>query len=684
MDGHYQLGASFTNSKVNKQREAELVMTRYLCPCCSQPLIFHISRKKKFWYCISCHQEMPAIENHETELTLPIESKWVLPDKQELYERIIETTKEGSLLLDPEGNTAFVNGRMTEMLGYSGSAMQRMPLLMLIDEEYQQQAAENLLKCRQGLDREMELKFSHRDGSEVWANLSTNSIFDAANIYAGVLVIVTNITEQKRAAEKLQKQRRQQQALNFITQAIRSSIDLETMFSAAVSEMLQLLQADYVHIFQYIYERQLWLNVVESRSHPALPATLGREIHAGALPAKINSLEIVRSDDNGIDADKLAETFTGTWLLVPLHLGVSVWGGIIIVMPSESYKWQESEIEWLRTVANQLDMGINQAVLYQQLAAAHQELKYLAALDDIPKNVTLTLRSQADPGLTREDGDTKKKPAGLENITTEGRSGSFLPEQSLLMSYVAYYLSRGKTVLSPMSGVLSFDGKLYNYQGYHEDFQDFWQQLQQRRDFRELYLEADSYCFGDFLAGSCTVSECARCQLPISMSAGHVDKVPGCNGFCGGLLSQKENQNLEEQPCLTSVLAIGALPNGSKNLEELFARNGFAVTFVSQPEEIIWQSLPDTIDLVLIHAEVSLVEGKAWTQKLRRHPQLNSTPIIALSAEAGHPLSWVERDLGVEDYLLTPLGGERLAAHLRGCSQSQLSFAGTELHWFPR
>lgn len=652
-------------------------MTRYLCPCCSQPLIFNISRKKKFWYCISCHQEMPVMKNNETELTIRTESKWVLPDRGELYDRIIETTKEGSLLLSPEGNTAFVNSRMTEMLGYSSSAMLRMPLLMLIDEEYQQQAAENLRKCRQGLDIEMELKFRHRDGSEVWANLSSNSLFDAGDIYAGVLVIVTNITEQKRAAEKLYSSRRQQQALNRMTQAIRSSIDLEIIFSTAVSEMLQVLEAEYVHIFQYLYESQLWLNVAESRSHPALPATLGREIHAGALPAKINSYEIVRSDDNGIDTDQLAETFTGTWLLVPLHLGVSVWGGIIIVMPSYAYKWQESEIEWLRTVANQLDMGINQAVLYQQLAAAHQELKRWTAFEEIANPVT--------PTSILKDDRTKKKPAGLEYSpnSTAGRSGYLAPEESVLMSYVAYYLSRGKTAIAPMSGPLPFDGKVYNYQGYHEDFQNFWQQLQQRRDFRELYLEADSYCFGEFLASSCTVSECARCQLPIPISAGHIDKVPGCNGLCEGL-SPKEHQQLEEQPSLTSVLAIGALPHDCKNLEKLFARNGFAVTFISQPEEIISQSLPDTIDMVLIHAEVSQVEGKAWTQKLRRHPQLNSAPIVALSAEAGQKMSWVDRDLGVEDYLLTPLGGERLAAHLRHVSQSQLSFAGTELHWFPR
>jgi len=38
-------------------------MNRHLCPCCSYPLLRHVSYKRTYWFCSQCHQEMPDIEN---------------------------------------------------------------------------------------------------------------------------------------------------------------------------------------------------------------------------------------------------------------------------------------------------------------------------------------------------------------------------------------------------------------------------------------------------------------------------------------------------------------------------------------------------------------------------------------------------------------------------------------------
>lgn len=29
------------------------------CPCCAEPLLRHIRHNEIYWYCTSCHQEMP-------------------------------------------------------------------------------------------------------------------------------------------------------------------------------------------------------------------------------------------------------------------------------------------------------------------------------------------------------------------------------------------------------------------------------------------------------------------------------------------------------------------------------------------------------------------------------------------------------------------------------------------------
>ncbi|HEY9795587.1 MAG TPA: diguanylate cyclase [Leptolyngbyaceae cyanobacterium] len=259
----------------------------------------------------------------------------------------------------------------------------------------------------------------------------------------------------------------------------------------------------------------------------------------------------------------------------------------------------------------------------------------------------------------------------------------------LLMSYVAYYVSRGKSVISPLSGSLLFNKPVYQYWGYHSSFQDFWKQLQQRHDFRELYIEGDVYSFGQFLGGSCTVGECVRCNLPIPISEGHAYDVPNCTLCDESCLSDKkltypESQSFENEVKVTRVVAIGTPPTDPKNLEEWFSLNGFEVTFVSKPEEVTGQSSPLTIDLVLILAEVSEAQGKTWAQELSRHPGFEGVPILALSTDAGYGLPWMERTLGVEDYILSPHSGDRLARYLRQVTKPQLNSETTMLHWFPR
>jgi len=87
---------------------------------------------------------------------------------------------------------------------------------------------------------------------------------------------------------------------------------------------------------------------------------------------------------------------------------------------------------------------------------------------------------------------------------------------------------------------------------------------------------------------------------------------------------------------------------------------------------------------VLINAEVSEAEAKVWEKQLRGHPQLLDVPIIALSAAAGNSIPWIERTLGVEDYILLPLGGDRLAEHLRQVYQPIFQNDRSNLYWFPR
>ncbi len=101
------------------------------------------------------------------------------------------------------------------------------------------------------------------------------------------------------------------------------------------------------------------------------------------------------------------------------------------------------------------------------------------------------------------------------------------------------------------------------------------------------------------------------------------------------------------------------------------------------PEDIRSQVLSDPIDLIFIDGSVSEAQANHWAKQLRCHSQFREIPIIALSPQNPYCHPWTDRSLGIEDYILTPFGGEHLLHHLRKFPLSALKESFTDLYWFP-
>ncbi|MGQ4646609.1 GAF domain-containing protein [Lyngbya aestuarii] len=182
--------------------------------------------------------------------------------------------------------------------------------------------------------------------------------------------------QQSQLYEQAKSQAQREQAFNQVTQAIRSSLDLNTIFSTAVQQIGELLQLDRALIVQYLPEKRRWLHVSEYAKNPDSPKALGREIpdQNNPIAEKIKRLEIVKINDSNTCEDEinreLAQTFPGSWLLVPLHFGSQVWGSITLGRDTHPYHWQESEVELVRALVDQIAIAIQQSQLYEQ--AQHQ------------------------------------------------------------------------------------------------------------------------------------------------------------------------------------------------------------------------------------------------------------------------------------------------------------------------
>lgn len=126
-----------------------------------------------------------------------------LEESEKKYRQIIETMSEGVWVLDVEGSTTFVNQQMAEMLGYSISSMSDRHLLEFMDEAAKVDAREKLERCRQGIPEKHDFRFRRKDGSDLWAIVSSNPIFDENGEYKGLLGIITDISDRKQSQARL-------------------------------------------------------------------------------------------------------------------------------------------------------------------------------------------------------------------------------------------------------------------------------------------------------------------------------------------------------------------------------------------------------------------------------------------------------------------------------------------------
>ncbi|HEY9611227.1 hybrid sensor histidine kinase/response regulator, partial [Allocoleopsis sp.] len=121
------------------------------------------------------------------------------------YRRIVETANEGIWLIDPQARTTYVNSQMAQMLGYSVEQMLGRSYFEFIYESDRAAAKYRFEQRKQGFKDQSEFRLCCQDGSLIWVLSCTSPIFGDNGEFSGVLAMVTDVSDRKRA-ELEQKQ----------------------------------------------------------------------------------------------------------------------------------------------------------------------------------------------------------------------------------------------------------------------------------------------------------------------------------------------------------------------------------------------------------------------------------------------------------------------------------------------
>jgi PAS domain S-box-containing protein len=193
-----------------------------------------------------------------------------------------------------------------------------------------------------------------------------------------LICVCRDISDRKQAEQIIRQQSDRETLLRGITQRIRQSLDLKTIFNTACLEVRQLLQADRVGIFKFYPDSNFddgefvaesvvdgFTSTIEVRVHDHCFGENYAAKYAQGLVQVVP--DIYNAGLTECHRDVLAQFQIQANLVIPLLCDENLWGLLCIHQCAHPRQWQESEIDLTQQIANQLTIAIQQANLYEQL-----------------------------------------------------------------------------------------------------------------------------------------------------------------------------------------------------------------------------------------------------------------------------------------------------------------------------
>ena len=300
---------------------------------------------------------------------------------------VLDSALSAVVVIDAQGAIIDWNARAESMFGRSREeALGRDLGETIIPPRYREahhRGLANYAATGQGpvLNRVLELSAVRRDGSEFPVELSINALRTEGKVtFCG---FITDVTERKLAAERVQAQLQRLALLSEITRAISERQDLPSIFHVAIRSIEDSLPVDFGCVCLYQREEHtLTVGGVGAKSS-ALSAELALPRNA-IIPIDENGLarcvrgELVYEPDTRHVAfpfpQRLARGGLRAMVIAPLRVESHVFG-VLVAARREADSFSSTDCEFLRQLSEHVALAANQAQVYTALQAAYDELR---------------------------------------------------------------------------------------------------------------------------------------------------------------------------------------------------------------------------------------------------------------------------------------------------------------------
>ncbi|MEH2001111.1 MAG: GAF domain-containing protein [Nostoc sp.] len=241
-------------------------------------------------------------------------------------------------------------------------------------------------------------------GSRQWKASEVNFLSQIAAQMGVAVQQADLLTQTRQQALDLEQAAEQQRALFEVVAKVRESLNLDAIFQTTTQEICQSLQADRVAVYQfqadwsgeYIAEsvNDSWIKLVTYNTKTVWQDSYLQETQGGRYRHNESFAvdDIYQAGHSECHVTALEQIQARAYAIAPIFIGQQLWGLLAAYQNSAPRHWENSEVQFITQIANQLGVALQQAQLHNQ--TKEQTQKLTLALDNLKQTQTQLIQTE--------------------------------------------------------------------------------------------------------------------------------------------------------------------------------------------------------------------------------------------------------------------------------------------------